>query len=146
MKTLRITMIALLFVSAIAAQDIRMDEVPSEVIAKFQEQYPNATEVEWEKEGDGYEVEFEMDGEEYEIEYTADGMREADYEQDISVDDLPEAIRSVIADSYAGYEIDSIEKVVNDGSTTYEIELEKGWNDEIDLVFDQMGNILEKDD
>lgn len=136
----------LLSASALTAQDLNMEEVPTELMAKFQQEYPNATDVEWEKEGDAFEVEFDLDGEEHEVWYSADGNTPRS-ERDISEDDLPEAVRSAIATNYEGYKVDSVKMTKEDGTTTYEVELEKGWTEEKDVVFDADGNVLsEKDD
>lgn len=146
MKTLRISMIALLSATALTAQDLNMEEVPAELMAKFQQEYPNATDVEWEKEGDAYEVEFDHEGEEHEVWYSADGKSPRS-ERDISEDDLPEAVRSAISTNFEGYKVDSVKITEEDGNTTYEVELEKGWTEEKDVVFDADGNVIsEKDD
>ncbi|MGB2759783.1 MAG: PepSY-like domain-containing protein, partial [Maribacter stanieri] len=63
-------------------------------------------------------------------------------EHEITEADLPQAITSVIASNYAGYKVDSVEKTTVNGSTTYDVELEKGWNDEKDVVFNESGKVL----
>lgn len=132
---------ALLGVATLSAQDMSPDGVPSEIGTAFKQAYPNAGDVEWEREGDSYKVEFEIDRHDQEVWYAADG-KPAKTEREIGENDLPQAIRSAITGKYADYNIDSIEMTEEGGSATYEVELEKGWDDERQVVFDAEGKVL----
>jgi len=46
---------------------------PETVLKAFQELYPDAENVEWEKEGDNFEAEFFEDGNEVSVEFNAQG-------------------------------------------------------------------------
>ncbi len=107
----------------------------------FKQAYPNATDVEWEMKGDSYKVEFEIDDKDQEIWYAADGKTNR-MEKDLREDELPETIASAISSNYAEYKIDSIEMPEENGTATYEVELEKGWDEEIKVVFDADGKVL----
>ncbi|NJC26637.1 PepSY-like domain-containing protein [Neolewinella antarctica] len=52
---------------------IEATAVPAAVMSAFNTAYPNATEVHWERDGDGYEVDFEYNGEEMEVDYDSQG-------------------------------------------------------------------------
>lgn len=141
MKTLKITAIAIFAVATMNAQDLRLDEVPSNLTANFQNTYKTATDVEWEMEGINYKVEFDMNRMEHEIWYNKDGDV-VKTEMEISDTELPSAISTAIKDNYAGYKIDSVEMTEMNNIKTYEVELEKGWTKEMKVVFDEKGKVL----
>ncbi len=141
MKNFKIVMIALLGTAGVSAQDLNSNDVPSDLRTTFEQAYPKATDVEWEMEGDNYKVEFEINREDHEIWYPAD-ENTAKTEKEISENDLPQAVVSAISSTYAGYKIDSIEMTEENGSATYEVEMEKGWNDEKQVVFNAEGKVL----
>lgn len=140
-KNLIIATLALLGVFSVSAQDINPNTVPENLRTSFVQSYPTAHDVEWEMEGTSYKVEFEIDRQDYEIWYAPDGNT-SKMEQEITEADLPQSIKTAIASNYAGYKVDSVEKTTVNGSSVYEVELEKGWNDEKDVVFNDSGNIL----
>ena len=126
---------------SIFAQDINPDNVPSNLKQNFQKSFPQATDVEWEMDGQSYKVEFDMNRNEHEIWYATDGTATRT-EQELTEAELPQTIKTAISGSYAGYKVDSIEKTTVNGSSTYEVELEKGWNNEKDVVFNEDGKVL----
>lgn len=128
-------------VVTVSAQDMNPNDVPSELRTAFEQTYPDASDVEWERDGESFKVEFEVNREDQEIWYAADG-KAAKTEKEIGENDLPQSIKSAISDTYANYKIDSIEMTEVDGSATYEVELEKGWDDERKVVFDVEGKVL----
>lgn len=141
MKKLQIAIIALMGTAAVSAQDMNPADIPSDLTSAFEQAHPDAQDVEWEMEGDAYKVEFEINDEDREIWYSADGTTNK-LEKDLREDELPEAISSAISNKYADYKIDSVEMTEENGKATYEVELEKGWDDEIDVVFDADGEVL----
>jgi len=126
---------------SIFAQDMNPDNVPSNLKQNFQKSFPQATDVEWEMDGQSYKVEFDMNRNEHEIWYATDGTTTRT-EQELTEAELPQTIKTAISGSYAGYKVDSIEKTTVNGSSTYEVELEKGWNNEKDVVFNEDGKVL----
>jgi len=68
-------LIALFALGLFACEEASMTaaDIPAPVMTAFKTAYPTATDVEWEKEDDGYEVEFDMNGEEMEIKFDAMG-------------------------------------------------------------------------
>ncbi len=91
--------------------------IPEAVKAAFAAAHPDATEVEWEVEGDKYEAEYEL-GEDHEMTdiYNADGSLYAT-EVDIEVVDLPNAVSVNV-----GGEIKEACKItLADGTIMYEV-------------------------
>ncbi|WP_431134144.1 PepSY-like domain-containing protein [Psychroserpens mesophilus] len=144
MKTLKITALALFATAMVTAQDLDMHEVPTELSETFQNEYRNAMDVEWEKEGANYKVEFDVNDMEHEIWYTNDGTK-VKSEMEITKADVPNAITKAIKHNYADYKIDSVEMTEMNGKKTYEVELEKGWFKDMDVVFDANGSVLSSD-
>lgn len=68
-------------------------------------------------------------------------------EQEIKVEDLPQAVKAYVLDNYRGYEMDEAEMDTDcNGNKLWEVELEKG-TEEIELIFSESGDFLytEKD-
>lgn len=141
MKTLKITALAIFATAMMNAQDLKMSDVPSNLMTNFQNTYKTATDVEWEMDGMHYNVEFEISRMDHEIWYAKDGTIVRS-EAEIRKKDLPTTIASAIKSNYAGYKIDSIEVTEMDQVKTYEVELEKGWTKEIKVIFDSEGKVL----
>jgi len=85
--------------------------VPDEVEEAFKKQYPNATEVEWEVDSNGYwEASFEDDGTDYRADFTTDAVW-VETETSIEFEDLPDAVKVAVRELYKDDEISEIEKV-----------------------------------
>lgn len=140
MKTLKILAFTLLASSAVMAQDLRIADVPNNLKEALEKEYPKATDVEWEKELENYKVEFEINRQDHEIWYNASAQI-LKKEQEISETELPKAIRDAIKSSYAGYRVDDVEKIWQNDTVTYEVEVEKG-QEEIHLTFDANAKVL----
>lgn len=145
MKNLKIAALALFATAAVSAQDLRMDEVPSNLTDSFQKEYPNASDVEWEMEGMNYNVEFEIDRMDHEIWYSEDG-KIVKMEQELDNKNLPGVITKLIDSKYSEYKIDSVEMTEKDGKKTYEVELDKGWTEEKTLIVDENGKVINEYD
>lgn len=142
MKSLKVAALALLATATVRAQDLKKEEVPSDLMSNFEKEYANATDVEWEKEDELYKVEFDMDRNEYELWYDASGKM-TKMEKELKVAELPQAIKSKISSSYASYKIDDIEIKEENEKTTYEVELEDG-RKEITVIFDESGSVIKE--
>lgn len=145
MKNLKIAALALFATAAVSAQDLRMDEVPTNLADSFQKEYPNASDVEWEMEGMNYNVEFDVDRLEHEIWYSKDG-KIVKMEQELDNKNLPNMITKLIDSKYSAYKIDSVEMTEKDGKKTYEVELDKGWTEEKTLIVDENGKVINEYD
>ena len=134
-----------------SAKEVSKHEVPKAVLEAFEKAYPNAKEVEFEKEifegKAAYEVEYKENGREYEILYNSDGVI-LQIEETLDVKALPEPIIQAISKAYPKATIEDAERVIkSDGTVTvYEIEI-KTEGKKLELELDSNGKILktEKD-
>lgn len=127
-------------------KELKKSQVPKEVIAAFEKDYPNAKGLEFEEEmfegKVAYEVEYKENGKEYEFLYSADGVL-LQKEEEIDVQTLPEPVVQAIRKAHLKAEIEQAEKVMKpDGAVTgYEVEI-KSAGKELELELDVSGNIL----
>jgi len=141
MKNLKIAAIALLATASITAQDIENDKVPTSLNSSFQKAYPNASDIEWEKDGVNFKVEFDQDNMENEIWYSNTGEI-LKTEKEVTLEDLPSAVISTIKNKYPKYDIDEVELIEAKGNKTYEVELEKWFSEDVKLLIAEDGSIL----
>ena len=142
MKSLKIAALILFTTMTVNAQDVKNEEIPKNLKSQFEKEYPNATEIEWEKENNLFNVEFDIDEKEQEIWYDDSGNI-IKTEHELEEADLPEAIRSKIKSSYSAFKIDDIEMKKENDEVTYEIELRKGWKGKT-LMFNESGANIQK--
>ena len=131
-------------------KEVNKQQIPKTVLETFEKGYPNAKEVEFEKEMiDGktvYEVEYKENGREYEILYDSDGMI-LQMEETLNVKALPEPIAQAISKAYPNATIEDAEKVMKpDGTVTvYEVEIKTGGK-KLELELDANGKILKTEE
>ena len=142
MKSLKIAALILFTTMTVNAQDVKNEEIPKNLKSQFEKEYPNATEIEWEKENNLFNVEFDIDEKEQEIWYDDSGNI-IKTEHELEEAELPEAIRSKIKSSYSAFKIDDIEMKKENDEVTYEIELRKGWKGKT-LMFNESGANIQK--
>ena len=132
-------------ITSVQAQDLSEANVPELVRNAFSQEFPETQQSEWELENGSYKVEFKTtDHAENEVWYDATG-KQTRWERDIFAEELPTAAVSKIRTDYPRYIIEDLKAVVVDGKTTYELELEeRGTGNDVDLRFDDQGNILSK--
>lgn len=125
-------------------QNLSQHEVPSVIVNRFQQEFPKAKDIDWERKGDYYEVEFEMDwpSKDHELWYDVDGniIR---HKQEISKSDLPKAISLILKKDYKWHWIKDVKKIQNKNEITYLVEV-KSISEEWDLIFDETGKVLQK--
>ena len=141
MKTLIFSTTILLLTMLFVACDNKV-EVPGNISDAFNQEYPNARDVEWEEEGDEFEVEFEVDNVEREITYDMQGnIVETGIE--VSEDELPKVTIAYITQNYTDFKIDDADEIERNGTTYIEVEIENG-KQEIELLFDVQGEFVEE--
>lgn len=120
------------------------ENVPVKVKTAFEQKFPNATKVKWEKENDTeWEAEFRMNNNEYSANFDNKGnWLETEYE--VEMKDIPEAVKSTLDNEFASYEIEESEVSENAEGTFYEFELEKD-ETEMEVVIDQSGKVVKKE-
>ncbi len=124
-------------------------QVPKVVIEALEKAYPEAKDVEFEKEMlDGkvvYEAEFKLNNSEYEVLFDADGKM-LQIEETLDVKALPEPLIQAISKAYPNATIEDAEKVTKPDGTfsVYEVEI-KNEGKKIELELDASGKILKSE-
>ena len=117
--------------------------VPEAAKQAFVKQFPAATKTDWSLEKVGeYEVEFKLNKMEMSALYDTNGNL-LETETEIDTEQLPAGVQSILTSDFNGYKAGEISKVEAKGTTSYEMEVEKGeatW----ELTFDANGNLLKK--
>ena len=143
-KQILIFSAALAIASASQAQDIAQDRVPSVIANALSSQFPNAANVEWEKDTEFYKAEFEVDKDlEHEIWYTADG-EVVKHEKEIAENELPKAVSDKIKADFKGLSIDDLELITDNGKEVYKIELSSWFKQDWEVEMSADGSILSK--
>ena len=107
------------------------------------QQFPKATDIEWELDGDNYTVEFEIGwGTEHEIRYDEAG-KILKHVEEIAKGDLPKAIISKIASDFSELKIDEVKKITEGNEVNYSVELEN-FSEEWKVIFSGKGEVLHK--
>ena len=134
MKSVSLIITALAITLISCAQDIPASKVPSVVQNTLQSTFSNAAKIEWEKKGNLYEAEFEIDKTEYTAHIEASGKLLV-YKVNITTTELPAAITQAIARDHASYRLDDADKLVKDGTTYYQVELEAKGKKDVKVVY-----------
>lgn len=134
--------VLLFFVSSAFAQEISQNEVPSVIVNNFQQAFPKASDVEWEKKVNSYKVEFETGifEDEHEVWYDKTGKM-LRHKEEISRRAIPKAIITAIKNDFNGYKIDDVDKTTEGDAVTYKVDLEKP-HSELKVIFDANGKVL----
>ena len=127
----------LLWTFSCFAQDIPAKEVPSVVVNIFEQKFPKATHVDWERKAEMYKVEFEVKRQDHSL-WINEAGSVVKHKQDIHQADLPASVKAAISKDYKGYSIDEVEKLESGSETVFKVELKKR-SEDIDLFFDQHG-------
>lgn len=126
------------------AQDIPQSQVPSVILNQFNKQFPKATDVEWEMDGNLYNVDFEIGWNiDHEIWYNAEGEM-VKHKEDISKSELPKAVNDRIQADFNGYSIDDLERITDNGKVIYKMELNALTQTDWDIVIDSEGKVISK--
>jgi hypothetical protein len=136
--------IAFLFVLIICfhftyGQIAKSKNIPWLVENTFQQLYPSADKVKWEKEGENYEVNFKVNKKKVSI--TLDSLGKLiEKEEDIEISQLPAKAGDYINKNYPKSKIKEVEKKTDaQGMITYEVEVRRK-----ELIFDANGNLIKE--
>ncbi|MBM6758119.1 PepSY-like domain-containing protein [Bacteroides mediterraneensis] len=116
--------------------------VSADLQAAFDSRYPNASRVDWERNGGFYEAEFVGNGYENKAWFTPDGAWVMT-EYDIPFNQLPQAVLDAFAASaYATWRVDDVDMIEKSGmEMIYVIEVESGER-EYELCYLEDGTLL----
>ena len=146
MKKLLIGLAILSFANlSVMAQDAPRRGVPAVVLNAFQQQFPKARQVEWERQRDGnYEVEFNIGlvGRDHKAFISPEG-KVLKHEEEITSYSLPDAVKKQIKTEFDGYRIGDAKRITVEGRVTYEVELDSRYGD-LKVNFDSEGKILKE--
>lgn len=121
------------------SQKISESEVPATVKSALKKQYPNATNVKWDKESNGYEASFDFNKTDTSILFDATG-KVVETEVEIELNQLPKGAVEYVKSHYKGSTIKEAAKITDaNGTITYETAI-KG----MDLIFDTDGKFLKE--
>lgn len=124
------------------AQDLPSAQVPSVVANALRVAYPKVAGLEWKRKNDLYHADFEIGNDDYDVWLDPTGkIIKRKYE--IASTQLPASVQAMLKKEYAAYRIDDVEKIEDNGTSTYTVEIKKV-NEEIDLVVSEDGKVLER--
>lgn len=108
----------------------------------FQQQYPEATEVEWNEDSNGYlEANFELNGEKYRADYTREGEW-VETESSIDADELPQVIQDRLKNEFDADEITEVERVEHpQKGIFYDVEFKRKGSNK-DVEFNEQGEVI----
>jgi hypothetical protein len=126
---------------AACAQKIPADKVPAAVSSAFDNKFPDATKVRWDKEDEGFEANFRLKGEEVSALFgTAGNWLETETEMEPGA--LPGAVRRTLGAEFAGYDVEEASRIEKaNGETSFEAEAEKG-EETLDIILTPDGKVL----
>ncbi len=151
MKSVLVSAVGVLVIAGISyagEKKISKKEVPAAVVASFEKSYPAATVNGYAREMDGGKTYFEIESIEgkthRDVLYTADGMV-AELEETMTLEELPERVRSAVQKKFAADSITGIEKTTAGGTVRYEVHVMKG-KMRHEVVFDGDGRVVTKEE
>lgn len=127
------------FSSTVSAQDIPQSQVPSVVVNAFQSKFPNADDVDWEKEGKLFKVDFEIGSRDHDLWIDNSGNIKK-HKEELNKSDLPAAVAEKIKNEFKEYSIDDVDKIEADGKVSYLVELD-GKDGDRDVSFSEDGTV-----
>ena len=133
-------LIILVLGTLLSASTINATEVPDAIEKAFQQKFPTAKKVKWEKEkSNDYEASFVLNDKEVSALYSPDGQLK-ETETEISISELPKAVVDAMNKKYPNVKIDEAAKIErSDNTVVYETEIKIN-RKTTDLLFDQNGN------
>lgn len=139
MRKLALMMVAAMITSLTFAQKLQEKDVPAQVKTAFQKQYPKASDVKWDKEGEKYEASFDLNKVDHSVLFDAQGNL-LETEVEIELSQLPKGVLDYIKANYKGQKVKEAAKITDaKGTVTYEAEI-KG----MDLLFDSNGKFIKE--
>lgn len=118
--------------------------VPAKVKTAFSQKFPQATNVNWDKESaTEWEAEFKMDGNKYSANFDQDGhWKETEYL--IHKSELPATVKTTLKNKFAGYDVEKAEVSETPAGKVFEMKIE---NDETDMevAINANGKVVKKE-
>lgn len=139
-----IFLFAMIAIFSLSAYAQTKNDVPAKVQSSFNEKFPDAQKVHWDKENTHeWEAEFKKNGREYSANFGLDGeWIETEYE--IKKSAIPAAVKTALNKEFAGYRIEEAEVSETAKEKVYEFKIEKG-NHELEVIITPNGKIIKKE-
>ncbi len=139
----RIISLAIAFI-CVYATGFAQSKIPADVISVFNEKFPEASNVKWDKENaHEYEASFVWKGEKHSANFYDKGEW-LETESPTTFDQLPEKVQAAYNASHKGAKIKAIAKIeTSKGSIKYEVEIKHGFRT-VELFYDVNGNEVEE--
>lgn len=141
MKSTSTLLISSALLMVACSNDIK---VPQGIIEKFEANYPEVENVEWEKEDGFYEAEWKEEGSEKEVKFAFDGSI-IETTEEMAVEAIPRNIMDYLETQHPGKEIKEAEKLFNSEGIQIEIELEDEKGKETNILFTEAGKFIQQD-
>ena len=141
MKKLLTFALPLLAVLSSCAQEVPESLVPSVVVNAFQQKFPKASDIEWEKKGELYEVEFDLVFKDHKALIDGTGKM-VKHKEEINSSDLPAAVKETIKKGFSSYKIDDTDRIETEGLVIYKVELESP-SEERKIYIGEDGKLIE---
>jgi hypothetical protein len=139
MKKIVLMLVAATITSITFAQKIQKKDVPAQVKASFEKQYPDIKDVKWDKEGEKFEASFDLNKIDNSVLFDAQGNI-LETELEIRLNQLPKGVLEYIKTNYKGQNVKEAAKIADaKGTLTYEAEI-KG----LDLLFSSNGKFIKQ--
>lgn len=114
-----------------------------EVTTAFQQKFPDAKKVKWEKESESeWEADFKQNGKKYSANFKVDGTW-TETEHAIEMEEIPGSVKHILNTSFRDYKVEESELAERPDGTFYEFEVEKG-EEEMELVISADGSSVKK--
>lgn len=113
---------------------------PTKPATKFKADFPKASDVEWETDGNIYEVEFDIRFRDWKAYYDAEGNLLMTVEE-IYRSELPAVVKNAAEAKYPKYHFEDIDKIRRGTEVFYKIEMELR-DTEIELLIQSDGAIM----
>ncbi|WP_299817717.1 hypothetical protein [uncultured Pontibacter sp.] len=110
--------------AACDTEDLTPKKVPVEVRQTLLNIFPNASNIEWERQGQNYEAEFYLTAVDHAALLHASGNLLM-YKHQVTNQSLPEAVKTTIARKYPNYSVSQAERLVIGTETLYQVEVSK---------------------
>ncbi|TXK48135.1 hypothetical protein FVR03_08145 [Pontibacter qinzhouensis] len=116
--------------------------VPESVQQQFAKLYPTVNKVEWDDEDGLYEAEFEISGRERVAQFSPAGQL-VTYSEEIEEQYLPHIALEELNTNFAAYKVAEATRVNQQNKTVYQVELKQKHQQDVTLVFDADGYMLQ---
>jgi hypothetical protein len=116
-------------------------DLPGKVVNTFNQKFPGIKDVKWKEQKGDYKIKFDNHGVKTQVEINKDGKWKKTTSE-VAFTDLPQSVQTTINSNKKAGELNSLKKVVEEGSPViYKVEIKQG-NSITKLKIDESGKVL----